>query len=156
MKNGDEFDRNCYIVQDALTDLFKFVEDIEMCVDKYLADCGDDRLIQLAASQALNNYVQCFQDIVDAFCSDIHGTDVTLRAYIRAFYRLECDMSQEAEKVLDYLIVRNDIAHEYFRFDTLASENISKFVSYRDGFKEIAELLRGFASNNDLLEERIR
>lgn len=52
-------------------------------------------------------------------------------------------------------LTRNDIAHEYFRFDTLALENISKFVSYRDGFKEIAELLRGFASNNDLLE-RIR
>ena len=156
MKKMGAFDVNHYLVQDALTDLFKFVEDIEMCTNKYLENDKEDRLVQLAASQALNNFVQCFKDIVDSCCSNMHGTDITLRAYIRAFYSLNCAISNDAENILDYLVIRNDIAHEYFRFDSLASENIAKFISYKTGFREIAETLRDYAVKSEILKERVR
>lgn len=79
-----------------------------------------------------------------------------MRAYIRAFYSLNCIIDKDAEAVLDYLIIRNDIAHEYFRFDALASENIAKFISCRDGFRNLANVLRDYAIKNSKLGDRIR
>jgi hypothetical protein len=96
----------------------------------------------------------CFVD----FCSrmKLKGTDIGLRRYCREYESLFTGLTADELSMLDYLVERNDIVHDYVNYDINLEDEFSKFLYSVSGLHDIAVRLEDYLNKHDLMQEEVR
>ena len=158
--NSTEESRNVQArttVLDRVRAMELFYNKIVLYTEKYLkASNQEDEMAYCdSVTVGFNNYVQIFMDLIEiiqlnskdcAFLSD------KLISYINYYKRMFDDMSFDEKIMIDFLIRRNDLIHQYMNYQELTVSVINKFIPHSIGLKTIIDRLQVKLKRDGLLD----
>jgi hypothetical protein len=146
---------NRLTVADALNQLKNVVNDMELFASDLAPEDRDadiETRALYAVKSAVNEYTQIFCDIVIVVNG---GIPATARSLIEQF-RKDYNVSDNIDRWLSFMLMRNEFIHEYGSADRLNYEIITKFPKCYIGAVALYDFLKDIAVKQDLLAVQVR
>lgn len=137
------------------TRIIKFYESYCNTEDEFQKDC-----YLTAVKSTVNDYVQCFIDIVPVLAvinkeENAYPFD-SLSSVLRYFVSTYGSISPDTKGWLEFLQNRNKLEHEYYNFEYLNHEMKIALYNYSKGVMELIDFCENILKSHNYLEYRIR
>lgn len=146
--------KNKITVGNAIDLLKRFYNEISDTVNEYSKqDAYNKYRFKGFISYTFNNYSQVFMDLMDLILikSGKSVSTTSLRRYCREYDAMFTNKTINEKEILAYLVMRNDIIHDYINYELNMDEEFLKFYNYVDGLLDIAERLYDYFDKQDML-----
>lgn len=107
----------------------------------------------------LESYAMAFMDLVPVFAYSVDSSTqalTSLRSCIRYFLSTYSGFSDDCKHWIEFLQIRNDLAHRYYNHEFLCEETAKVSFNYREGVMELVDFCQKIIDDNNLKDVQIR